>query len=149
MRNKVSKNLLLTILLVVFVIAFLGVSFAYTTTYNSVSTGDNITINHISESGNAIVFSVTRTDANPDDTEGLKIKVKVTEVSDSINSSQLRANVKCGSSVDDISFDLNGNNLVVGSDTQILNISPVSNTMYFSVTFYDNDTLLNIDEDNF
>ena len=47
MKNKVSRNLLMTVLLTIFVVAILGISFAYTTIYQSVSTDDYVSFNHI------------------------------------------------------------------------------------------------------
>lgn len=149
MKNKVSRNLLMTVLLTIFVVAILGISFAYTTTYQSVSTGDYITINHISESGNDIVFSATRTEADSGEYHGINVKVKVTEVSDNVNPSSLKATIKYGTTLDNITNNLGTANLVLGSDVQLLNLGVIMNTMYFKVNFYDGDTLLNIDEENF
>ncbi len=91
MKNKVSRNLLMTVLLTIFVVAILGISFAYTTTYQSVSTDSYLTIDHISESGNEIVFSVTRNNNDANVAVELNLKVKVTEVSNNVNASQLKA----------------------------------------------------------
>ena len=148
MKNKVSRNLLMTVLLTIFVVAILGISFAYTTIYNSVSTDSYLTIDHISESGNAIVFSVTRNNNDANVAVELNLKVKVTEVSNNVNASQLKAAIKYGMSSNNITNYLGTANLTVGSDTQILNLSMSSTTMYFSVSFYDGNTLLNLDEEN-
>lgn len=148
MKNKVSKNLLMIVLLTIFVVAILGISFAYTT-YESVSTDNYVSFNHISESGTAIVFSANRVDASSSVSAGFKLNVKVTETFDTINASQLKAKVEYGTSSDNINQLLGITPLSVGSDVQIANVSSVTGTGYYRVTFYDGDTLLNIDERNF
>ena len=147
MKNKVSRNLLMTVLLTIFVVAILGISFAYTTIYQSVSTDDYVSFNHISESGNAIIFSATRNSNDSNVMVGFVLDFKVTAATD-VDTSQLKAKVEYGESSDNISQTLEETTLIVGNEIQIVKVPELTGTKYYKVTFYDGDTILNIDEDN-